>query len=133
MVVEVLLNLEPKNYVKLVLSDSLLDLNPQQLQDATDGILMETQDSLAASMRYNTDLFDASTIARMSQHFVTALRRIVREPTARLDSVWRTLAETDREQWGSVRKVQKDANSEKLRIVKRRIIAAPALSREPIS
>jgi ankyrin repeat protein len=47
MVVEVLLNLEPKNYVKLVLSDSLLDLNPQQLQDATDGILMETQDSLA--------------------------------------------------------------------------------------
>jgi len=96
-------------------------------------LIIETHDSLAASMRYNTDLFDASTIARMSQHFKTALRRILHEPTVRLDAVWRTLAEADQEQWGSVRKEQKNANINKLRSVKRKTITAPPLSRESVS
>jgi ankyrin repeat protein len=47
MVVEVPLNLGPEAYVKLVLSDSLPDLDSQQLQDAADGILRETWRSLA--------------------------------------------------------------------------------------
>ncbi len=44
-------------------------------------LIIETDESLAASMRYNTDLFDAATIARMSQHFEILLRRVVQEPT----------------------------------------------------
>lgn len=47
MVVEVALKLEPEEHVKFVLSHSLLDLDSQQLQDATDGILKETRSSLA--------------------------------------------------------------------------------------
>ena len=50
-------------------------------------LIIETQESLAASMRYNTDLFDTGTIARMSQHFEMLLRRILQEPTARLDAL----------------------------------------------
>ena len=47
MVNEVPLNLEPEHYVKLALSETLPDLDSQQLQDATDGILRETRTSLA--------------------------------------------------------------------------------------
>jgi non-ribosomal peptide synthetase component F len=91
-------------------------------------LIIETQESLAASMRHNTDLFDAATIARMSQHFEILLRRILQEPTARLDALKRTLARADREQQMSVRKEQKEVNIQKLKHLKRKTIIAPQLS-----
>jgi hypothetical protein len=93
-------------------------------------LIIETQDSLAASMRYNTDLFDPATIARMSQHFEILLRRILQEPSARLDALQRTLATADRQRQLNVRKEQKEANIRKLRHVKRTTIAAPQLIRD---
>ena len=77
-------------------------------------------------MRYNTDLFDAATIARMSQHFEILLRRIVQEPTASLDALKRTLGEADRQQQASVRKEQKEVNIQKLKHLKRKNIIALA-------
>ena len=41
-------------------------------------------DTLSASMEYNTDLFDASSIARMSVHFTRLLESIVADPDARI-------------------------------------------------
>ena len=39
----------------------------------------ETEEGLGGSLQYNTDLFDAATIARMSGHLQTLLEGIVRE------------------------------------------------------
>jgi hypothetical protein len=85
-------------------------------------LIIETQESLAASMRYNSDLFGNATIARMSQHFEILLRRILREPTAGLDALKLTLATADRQQQVTVRKEQKAVNIQKLKHVKRKNI-----------
>ena len=42
--------------------------------------VIETSGSLAASLRFNTDLFDAATMARMAGHFHTLLESIIRDP-----------------------------------------------------
>jgi len=43
-------------------------------------LIIETTGSLSASIRFNTDLFDAATIARMAGHFHALLESIVRDP-----------------------------------------------------
>jgi|SRR5579872_14272 len=87
-------------------------------------LIIETDQSLAASMRYNTDLFDAATIARMSQHFELLLRSIIQEPTSNLEVLHRTLANMDRQEQVIVRKEQKQINSQKLKHVKRKTVVA---------
>jgi amino acid adenylation domain-containing protein len=42
--------------------------------------VFEVDGSLSADFRYNVDLFDAATIARMEQHFVTLLEGAVAQP-----------------------------------------------------
>ncbi len=42
--------------------------------------IFEVDGSLSADFRYNVDLFDASTIARMEQHFVSLLEGAVAQP-----------------------------------------------------
>jgi len=91
-------------------------------------LIIETQESLAASMRYNSDLFDSATIGRMSEHFETLLRRILQEPTARLDALKLTLAKADRQERMNVRKEQKEVNIQKLKHVKRKNIITSQLS-----
>ncbi len=83
-------------------------------------------------MRYNTDLFDQATIARMSRHFEILLGRIIREPTANLDALMITLADDDRRQQTRVREERKEANSQKLRQFKRKTISALQLSSESV-
>ncbi len=95
-------------------------------------LIIETRESLAASMRYNTDLFDAATIARMSQHFEILLLRILQEPTGRLDALKRTLTTADQQQQESVRKEQKEVNIQKLKHLKRKTIMASRLSSEGV-
>jgi len=96
-------------------------------------LIIETEESLAASMRYNSDLFDIATIARMSQHFEILLRRVLREPTASLDALKLTLATADRQQQVKVRKEQKEVNIQKLRHVKRKNIKTSQLSIEAVA
>jgi hypothetical protein len=96
-------------------------------------LIIETQESLAASMRYNSDLFDNATIARISQHFELLLRRILQEPTARLDALKLTLATADRQQRMSVRKEQKEVNIQKLIHVKRKNIITSQQSIEAVA
>jgi amino acid adenylation domain-containing protein len=45
-------------------------------------LIIETTGSLSASIRFNTDLFDASTIARMAGHFQALLESVIRDPAA---------------------------------------------------
>ena len=47
----------------------------------------EGRDSLVATFKYNTDLFDASTIQRMAGHFQTLLEGIVANPEQRISDL----------------------------------------------
>lgn len=49
--------------------------------------ISETQEGLIASLRYNTDLFEAATIKRMLGHFGTLLEGIVANPQARISEL----------------------------------------------
>jgi amino acid adenylation domain-containing protein len=44
-------------------------------------LIIETTDSLSASIRFNTDLFDAVTVARMAGHFHALLESVLRDPS----------------------------------------------------
>jgi amino acid adenylation domain-containing protein len=47
-------------------------------------LIIETTGSLSASIRFNTDLFDAATIARMAGHFHALLESVIRNPVAEI-------------------------------------------------
>ncbi|MBW4611882.1 MAG: TauD/TfdA family dioxygenase [Desmonostoc vinosum HA7617-LM4] len=47
----------------------------------------ETEQGLIGSWNYSTDLFDATTITRMTGHFQTLLENIVSQPETRIDSL----------------------------------------------
>ncbi len=47
----------------------------------------ERRDGLLARFHYSTDLFEASTIARMAQHYETLLRSIVANPDSRVSDL----------------------------------------------
>ena len=47
----------------------------------------EQHGELLAYFEYNTDLFDANTIARMAQHFATLLQQLAAKPGSRVDEV----------------------------------------------
>jgi amino acid adenylation domain-containing protein len=60
-----------------------MELIPLERRAATLDLVMliiETTGSLATSIRFNADLFDAATIARMAGHFHTLLESVIREP-----------------------------------------------------
>ncbi|MFY0567872.1 MupA/Atu3671 family FMN-dependent luciferase-like monooxygenase [Archangium lansingense] len=59
--------------------------------------LRETADGLWGGLEYNTDLFDAETIARMGGHFVRLLEGIAAAPEHRLSSLT-LLSEAERRQ-----------------------------------
>jgi Condensation domain len=88
-------------------------------------LIIETQESLAASMRYNTDLFDSATIARMSGHFETLLRHVAKQPASTLSALRELLAETDRQEQARIGKQHREVNFRKLQRVRRKVISAP--------
>ncbi|MGA3164142.1 MAG: amino acid adenylation domain-containing protein [Verrucomicrobiota bacterium] len=45
-------------------------------------LIIETTGSLSASIRFNADLFNAATIARMAGHFQALLESVIRDPAA---------------------------------------------------
>lgn len=59
--------------------------------------LRETEQGLVDRWEYDTELFDASTIRRLRQHFLTLLQGAVADPTKRLAEL-PLLAETERHQ-----------------------------------
>ena len=63
----------------------VMELIPLERRAATLDLVMliiETTGSLSASIRFNADLFDAATIARMAGHFHALLESIIRDPAA---------------------------------------------------
>lgn len=59
--------------------------------------LWEGREKLTGYIQYNVDLFDSSTVARMSSHFETLLEEVVRSPDKRLSQLV-LLTEVERHQ-----------------------------------
>ncbi|HVB29717.1 MAG TPA: amino acid adenylation domain-containing protein [Terriglobia bacterium] len=60
-------------------------------------LIIETPGSLSTSIRFNTDLFDATTIARMAGHFHALLESVIRDPAATIGDL-EILTEAERRQ-----------------------------------
>jgi amino acid adenylation domain-containing protein len=60
-------------------------------------LIIETTGSLSGSIRFNTDLFDAATIARMAGHFRALLESVTHDPTAAIGDL-EILTDAERQQ-----------------------------------
>lgn len=84
--------------------------------------MIEEAEDLILHLRYNTDLFNATTIARMLEHFKRLLRHIVARPDARLKELKEILTEADRKEQIVKRKERKVSASQKLKNIRRKPI-----------
>jgi hypothetical protein len=91
-------------------------------------LIIETAGSFSASIRYNSDLFDAAAIIRMAGHFEILLRHVVTQPNAELNALKEILAEADRQQQVTTRNEYRRANLQKLKTVKRKAVSGSQLS-----
>ena len=119
-----------------VLGDSGLRMNPGGLElealplehrAATLDLVMltiETAHSLSISIRYNSDLFDAATIARIAKHFEMLLHHVTTQPNVRLYALRDILTAMDRQQLAAIRQQYKEANLQRLKAARRVTISA---------
>jgi non-ribosomal peptide synthetase component F len=91
-------------------------------------LILETAGSFSASIRYNSDLFDAAALIRMAGHFEILLRHAVTQPNAKLNALKEILTEVDRQQQVATRKEYRKANLQKLKTVKRKAVSGSRLS-----
>lgn len=94
---------------ELVFEPILLERQTSKL-DLTFSMTM-TEQGLSGTAEYKTDLFQNSTIERLTQHFITALREITKNPdityedlTYALDQEARTLKKSQRKKPGKFKK-----------------------------
>jgi amino acid adenylation domain-containing protein len=78
---------------------------------------------LSGTWAYNTDLFDAAAIKRISDNFLTLLQSIVAEPDARLTSL-EMFSEAEKNERALREKQWEEANLEKLKRVKRKVLTS---------
>jgi amino acid adenylation domain-containing protein/FkbH-like protein len=72
---------------------------------------------------YNPNLFDASTIARMANSYELLLKTVCADPEIKLEAVFATLGEADKQQRGSEQKTFQEAGLAKLKKARRKVIA----------
>ncbi len=84
--------------------------------------LSETPEGLNGFFEYKTDLFDATTIDQMAQHFELLLCTIVEQPDANLNLLKQTIAEAQKQQQLLKEQEFKQARSHKLGKLRRRTI-----------
>ena len=83
--------------------------------------LTETEGGILGEWQYNADLFEALTISRMSNHFLTLLDSIVKQPDARINNL-EMLTETEREQKTMKSQQQKEQKRQKFKKVKPKVV-----------
>jgi non-ribosomal peptide synthetase component F len=81
---------------------------------------VETGQGFFVTFKYNADLFDVPTIARLAGLFEQVLRRATAEPEVRLSELDAMLTETDRELRASQAQDHNRALEQKLRTIRRR-------------
>jgi amino acid adenylation domain-containing protein len=83
--------------------------------------LTDTPHGLTGSFQYNTDLFNASTIARMIAHYELLLRSIIAQPDARLSELRKLLDEADQQQQEARQNELKAARSRMLQTARMKL------------
>jgi len=86
--------------------------------------MWQTVDGLRGSFEYSSELFDAATIAGISQHFETILHLAVEQPDVRLSGIKKILDEACQQQNEIREKLLKEGTLEKLKKIKRKVIAS---------
>ena len=81
---------------------------------------VEGNAGITLTFKYNADLFDATTIARLAGAFEQVLRRVAAEPEARLGDLDAMLAEADREWRASQSEERASVLEQKLKTIRRR-------------
>lgn len=106
-----------------------LTLSPLELDSGTSKFdlklsLWESSEGLNGSLEYKTDLFDATTIARMGNHFEQLLRQVVAQPATRLSELATILAKADNQQQHLKAREMEATSLQKLKLMKRKAIRA---------
>ncbi|HEY9666644.1 MAG TPA: condensation domain-containing protein, partial [Coleofasciculaceae cyanobacterium] len=84
----------------------------------------ETEQGIIGTWNYSTDLFDASTITRMSGHFETLLGNIVKHPDTPIKTV-EILSESEKQQQILEQEQRKKAKFNKFKSVKPKAVSLP--------
>lgn len=84
--------------------------------------LTETQQGITGTWQYQTDLFQATTIAHLTAHFETLLGSIVAQPDTRIDAL-AMLTETEKTRQAMQRQERKDSRFKKFAQVQPRTIS----------
>lgn len=80
----------------------------------------DAEQGLIGSLEYNTDLFDAASMARMLGHFETLLRHVATQPDLRLNALEEILAEADKQQRSAKEHEYQKTIEQKLMNIKRK-------------
>ncbi|MEG5063351.1 amino acid adenylation domain-containing protein [Microcoleus sp. B3-A4] len=84
----------------------------------------ETEQGIAGTWKYNTDLFDAAAIEQMSSRFQTLLNSIVAQPETRLNNL-EILTEAEKEQQARQEVKREKMNFSKFKSVKPKVVTLP--------
>jgi alpha-ketoglutarate-dependent taurine dioxygenase len=100
-----------------------LSLSILQVDDGTSKFdlvlsMLETSEGLHTTWIYNTDLFDATTIARMAGHFETLLHSIAERPDAQLSAL-EIYTEAEKESRQREKSKREQSNLNKLKSLRR--------------
>ena len=87
--------------------------------------LRDTAEGLAGAIQYNSDLFNASRIMRMRDHFAMLLEKVAANPDAKLSELIAQLAEADRQHHDQQIRGFKQARSRMLKTAKERPANVP--------
>ncbi len=98
---------------------SLLEIDNTTVQFDLELFVSEGVEGLSACFKYNTDLFNATTIAQMANHFEILLLDIVEQPNTRLKALAERLTEADSQQALVTAKEFKKADLQMLKNIKR--------------
>lgn len=81
-------------------------------------LLSETPEVISGGFEYKTDLFEASTIARMAEHFEILLDAVVTHPEVRLNKLREILNQVDKQQHLTMAQVYQNTVRQKLLNIK---------------
>ncbi|MBW4500879.1 MAG: SDR family NAD(P)-dependent oxidoreductase [Scytonema hyalinum WJT4-NPBG1] len=104
---------------------SSLTLSPLEVENTTvthDLLLelMDTEQGITGLLKYNTDLFEQSSITRMLEHFQTILRNVVTEPNVKLNELKTVLMQVDKQQQIAKEQTYQNTLQQKLSNIKRK-------------
>ncbi|OUL26109.1 condensation domain-containing protein [Nostoc sp. 106C] len=82
----------------------------------------ETEQGLIGTWQYSTDLFNSSTITRMTGHFETLLNNIVNQPDTRINSL-EILTKTEKENLDEAQKQRQETKFKKFKTIKPKAVS----------